>query len=111
MSHGSPSGGPATLAPRLTDGVVAGVARARMHRIDSTGGKTDLRVHAYSLAYLFALGGTLVVVTVAVDQPAGQDTTGLLGIAVVAYFAAAVLRFLHRWLPEWSYAAFVFLGT
>jgi diguanylate cyclase (GGDEF)-like protein/PAS domain S-box-containing protein len=74
-------------------------------------GQPDLRVHARSLAYLYATGATLLVITVGFNQPAKQDTLGLLGIGVGAYVAAVVLRFLHRWLPEWAYAAFVFLGT
>ena len=74
-------------------------------------GPADLRVHAYSLAYLFATGATLLVITVGFYQPDGQDTLGLLGIATAAYVAALVLRFAHRWLPEWAYPAFVFVGT
>ncbi len=74
-------------------------------------GLPDLRVHAYSLAYLFATGATLLVVTVGFYQPDGQDTLGLLAIAAAAYVAAVVLRFAHRWLPAWTYPAFVFVGT
>jgi diguanylate cyclase (GGDEF)-like protein/PAS domain S-box-containing protein len=74
-------------------------------------GPADLRVHAYSLAYLFATGATLLVVTVGFYQPDGQDTLGLLSIAAGAYVAAIVLRVAHRWLREWAYPAFVFMGT
>jgi diguanylate cyclase (GGDEF)-like protein/PAS domain S-box-containing protein len=74
-------------------------------------GPADLRVHAYSLAYLFATGATLLVVTVGFYQPDGQDTLGLLAIAAAAYVSAVVLRFAHRWMPEWAYPAFVFVGT
>src|SRR4051794_32363922 len=73
--------------------------------------QADLRVHAYSLAYLFAVGGTLVLLTVGFNQPADQDTIGLLGIGVAAYSAAALLRLGYRWMREWAYPAFVFLGT
>jgi diguanylate cyclase (GGDEF)-like protein/PAS domain S-box-containing protein len=74
-------------------------------------GPADLRVHAYWLAYLFAMGATLVVVTLGFNQPDRQDTLGLLALATTAYVAAVVLRFGHRWLPEWAYPAFVFVGT
>ncbi|HET8647559.1 MAG TPA: hypothetical protein VFO85_18825, partial [Vicinamibacteria bacterium] len=71
----------------------------------------DLRVHAWSLAYLFAVGATLVVITVGFHQSAEQDEIALLGLAVGAYIAAAVLRVGYRWLPAWTYHVFVALGT
>jgi diguanylate cyclase (GGDEF)-like protein/PAS domain S-box-containing protein len=77
----------------------------------STERRADLRVHAWSLAYLYAMGATLVVVTVGFHQTARQDEIALLGIAAGAYAAAVVLRVAYRWLPEWSYQAFVLLGT
>jgi diguanylate cyclase (GGDEF)-like protein len=66
---------------------------------------------ARSLAYLFATGATLVVVTVGFHQSARQDDLALLGLATAAYVGAGVVRFGARWLPEWSYPAFVALGT
>jgi diguanylate cyclase (GGDEF)-like protein/PAS domain S-box-containing protein len=73
--------------------------------------RQDLRVHAHSLAYLFAVGGTLVVLTVGFNHPAGQDDVGLLVLAGLAFVAAAFLRLTWRWLPGWSFQAFVALGT
>src|SRR3954469_1890488 len=80
-------------------------------RANSQRPQGDLRVHAYSLAYLFAVGGTLVLLTVGFDQPPEQDTVALLGIGLACYAAAALLRFGYRWVREWAYPAFVFLGT
>jgi diguanylate cyclase (GGDEF)-like protein/PAS domain S-box-containing protein len=73
--------------------------------------RSGLRVHARSLSYLFAVGATLVVVSVGLHQSAGQDDLGLLGLAMAAYAAAVVLRFGYRWLPQWSYMVFVAVGT
>jgi diguanylate cyclase (GGDEF)-like protein/PAS domain S-box-containing protein len=73
--------------------------------------RQDLRVHAHSLAYLFAVGASLVVVTVGFHQPRGQDEIGLLVVAALAYVAAAFLRVAWRWLPSWAFPAFVFVGT
>jgi diguanylate cyclase (GGDEF)-like protein/PAS domain S-box-containing protein len=75
------------------------------------GARPDLRVHARSLAFLYAIGATLVVVTVGFHQPAHQDSLALLGLAGLAYVAAAVLRFGYPWLPARAYPTFVFLGT
>jgi diguanylate cyclase len=80
-------------------------------RPKSIRGAAELRVHAYSLAYLFATGATLVVITVGFNQPGGQDTVGLLGVAAGAYLGAVLLRVTYRWLSEWAYPAFVFMGT
>ncbi len=71
----------------------------------------DMRVHANTLASLFALGGSLIIVTAAPHQPERADTIGLLGVAVAAYAVAGVVRFGRRWLPDWAYPAFVFVGT
>ncbi len=81
--------------------------------ISASGGtpRQDLRVHAHSLAFLFAVGATLVVVTVGFHQPARQDAVGLLALAGLAYVAAVFLRLAWRSLPPWSYHAFVFVGT
>ena len=49
-------------------------------------------------AYLFAMGATLVVVTVGFNQTAQQDEIALLAIAMAAYLAALVLRLGYRWL-------------
>jgi diguanylate cyclase (GGDEF)-like protein/PAS domain S-box-containing protein len=77
----------------------------------ATDRRADLRVHAWSLAYLFAMGATLVVITVGFNQTAQQDEVALLAIAMGAYLAALVLRLGYRWLPVWSYQVFVLLGT
>jgi diguanylate cyclase (GGDEF)-like protein len=71
----------------------------------------DVRVDARSLAYLYAIGATLVVVTVAFHHARGQRDGALYAIAGVAYVAALVLRLAGRWLPAWTYEALVALGT
>jgi diguanylate cyclase (GGDEF)-like protein/PAS domain S-box-containing protein len=71
----------------------------------------ELRAHAHSLAYLFAVGATLVVLTVGFHHPAGQDDLGLLVLAALAYVAAVFLRLTWRWLPAWSFQGFVLTGT
>ena len=80
-------------------------------RATSDRGHAELRTKAYSLAYLFAIGGTLVVVTIGFYQPEAQNTLGLLLIAVMTYIVALVLRATFRWLPDWAWPAFVFVGT
>jgi diguanylate cyclase (GGDEF)-like protein/PAS domain S-box-containing protein len=74
-------------------------------------GHAELRAKAHSLAYLFAIGGSLLVVTVGFYQPAAQNTLGLLLLALVTYVSALVLRATYRWLPDWAWPAFVFVGT
>jgi diguanylate cyclase (GGDEF)-like protein len=71
----------------------------------------ELRVHAWTLAYLFAVGATLVVLTGGFHRKAGQDEIALLLLAGGCYLAAAVLRAGYRWLPAWTFHAFVVLGT
>ena len=73
--------------------------------------RQDLRIHAHSLAFLYAIGATLVVITVGFQAEGEQDEIALLGLAGLAYVAAVVLRVAWRWLPAWSYHAFVFVGT
>ncbi|HVE67683.1 MAG TPA: diguanylate cyclase, partial [Solirubrobacteraceae bacterium] len=68
-------------------------------------------MHAHSLAWLYAVGATLVVVSVAFHQPQGQDDMGLLALAGAAYVAAAFLRLAWRWLPAWSFQGLVLAGT
>jgi len=73
--------------------------------------RQELRVHARSLSYLYAAGALLVVVSVGFHQQAAQNTVGLLALALVAFLGAAILRAGWRWLPPWSYHAFVLVGT
>jgi diguanylate cyclase (GGDEF)-like protein/PAS domain S-box-containing protein len=68
-------------------------------------------VHARSLSYLYAVGATLVVLTVGFQQPPRQDTVGLLVVAGLAYVGATVVRLCWRWLPAWAYPVFVLVGT
>jgi diguanylate cyclase (GGDEF)-like protein/PAS domain S-box-containing protein len=75
------------------------------------GAPGDLRVHARSLALLFAAGATFVVLTAGLYRPHGQDQAALFAIAGAAYLAALVLVLAHRWLPAWSYPVFVSVGT
>src|SRR4051812_42811472 len=72
---------------------------------------TDLRVHARSLALLYGVGATFVLVTTLLYRPGYQNQSVLLGIAGAAYITALALRMWSRWLPTWGYPLLVILGT
>ncbi|TML29413.1 MAG: diguanylate cyclase [Actinobacteria bacterium] len=71
----------------------------------------DLRVHARSLALLYAVGGPFVVLTTSLYRPAGRDEAVLYALGGVAYLAALLLRVASRWIPGWAYPLLVALGT
>jgi diguanylate cyclase (GGDEF)-like protein/PAS domain S-box-containing protein len=71
----------------------------------------DLRVHARSLALLFAVGATFVLVTTLLYSPGHQDDARLFGIAGVAYVTALALQMWSRWIPSGGYPLLVGLGT
>jgi diguanylate cyclase (GGDEF)-like protein/PAS domain S-box-containing protein len=71
----------------------------------------DVSVRARSLALLFALGATFVVLTASLYRPPEQDQVFLLAIAGVAYLTAAGLALTARWLPAWVYPVLVAMGA
>jgi diguanylate cyclase (GGDEF)-like protein len=72
---------------------------------------TDLRVHARSLALLYLVGATIVVVTTSLYRPAHQDEATLYALAGLAYATALLLHLASRWLRSWIYPVLVGLGT
>src|SRR5437588_356385 len=75
------------------------------------GRRDDLRVHARSLALLYAAGATFVVLTTSLYRPAGRNQAVLYALGGVAYAAALLLRVASRWIPGWGYPLLVALGT
>jgi diguanylate cyclase (GGDEF)-like protein len=72
---------------------------------------TDLRVHARSLAVLYLVGATFVVLTTGLYRPTGQDQATLFALAGIAYVAGVGLWLGSRWLPGWIYPVLVGMGT
>src|SRR4051794_23261421 len=71
----------------------------------------DLRVHARSLALLYGVGATFVLVTTLLYRPGHQNQSLLLAIAGIAYFTALALRSWSQLAPAWGYPLLVVLGT
>jgi diguanylate cyclase (GGDEF)-like protein/PAS domain S-box-containing protein len=71
----------------------------------------DLRVHARSLAVLYGVGATFLLVTTLLYRPGHQNQSALLAIAGAAYITALALRTWSRFVPVWGYPVLVGLGT
>ncbi len=71
----------------------------------------DPATMARTLTYLFAIGATLLLVTLPLPHSADRDTAGLVVTAIAAYLAALGFLALFDRLPPWFFEATPFLGT
>ena len=71
----------------------------------------DPATMARTFTYLFGLGATLLLVTLALPHSADRDTAGLVITGIAAYLAALGFLVLFDRLPLWFYEATPLLGT
>jgi PAS domain S-box-containing protein len=74
-------------------------------------GLFDLRVKARSIAYLFAAGATLGLLTLAFPHAADVRDVPLIVLAAIAYVAAALVWLLAERLREWHIHLVLLAGT
>jgi len=71
----------------------------------------DPATMARTFTYLFGIGATLLLGSLALPHAAGRETVGLVVVAGAAYLAAVVFLVLFDRLPLWVYEATPLLGT
>ena len=71
----------------------------------------DPATMARTFTYLFGIGGTLLLVSLALPHSADRDTAGLVATAIAAYLAALGFLALFDRLPLWFFEASPLLGT
>jgi diguanylate cyclase (GGDEF)-like protein len=72
---------------------------------------SDLGTMARTFIYLFGVGATLLLVTLALPHSPDRDTTGLVLVGLAAYIAALGFLVLYDGLPRWLFEASPLLGT
>jgi hypothetical protein len=78
---------------------------------DATRVRDDRATMARTFAYLFAMGATLVLVSLLFPHSPDRDTTGLVIATIAAYAVAAGFLVAFDRLPLWMYEASPLLGT
>src|SRR5437763_12912977 len=71
----------------------------------------DRQTMARTFTYLFGVGGTLVMVSVALPHSPDRDTLGLLLTGVAAYVVTAGFLVLYDRLPTWLFETSPLFGT
>jgi diguanylate cyclase (GGDEF)-like protein len=71
----------------------------------------DPATMARTFTYLFGVGATLLLLTLALPHSPDRDVAGLVAVAVAAYLAALGFLVLFDRLPLWVYEATPVLGT
>jgi len=72
---------------------------------------SDLGTMARTFIYLFGVGATLLLVTLALPHSPDRDTIGLVLVGLAAYIAALGFLVLYDGLPRWLFEASPLLGT
>ncbi|HEX2016432.1 MAG TPA: diguanylate cyclase [Solirubrobacteraceae bacterium] len=72
---------------------------------------SDQAVIGLTFSYLFGLGATLVLVTLALPHPADRELLGLVIPAALAYGVAGTAFVARERIPLWLYRAFPVCGT
>src|SRR5438876_8172514 len=71
----------------------------------------DPATMARTFTYLFGIGATLLLVTLALPHSVDRNTAGLIATALAAYLAAGGFLVLFDRLPLWFFEASPLLGT
>jgi diguanylate cyclase (GGDEF)-like protein len=80
-------------------------------RGDLTRAFEDPATMARTFTYLFGVGATLLLVSLALPHPSDRDTAGLLAIAAVAYASSIAFLALYDRLPGWGFQVAPLWGT
>src|SRR5204863_690417 len=72
---------------------------------DPAGAGEDRTTMARTFAYLFGLGATLLLLTLAFDHAGDRNAGGLVATAVAAYLAAAWFLIAFERIPLWAFRA------
>src|SRR5215211_8489241 len=102
----------ASFGERVTGMARAAIDRlARRRRGAETGVFEDPETMARTFAFLFGLGATLFLATLALPHSVDRETGGMLAVGLAAYAAAGSFLILSDRLPAWCFQVAPLVGT
>src|SRR5215211_1870737 len=102
----------ASFGERVTGMARAAIDRlARRRRRAETGVFEDPETMARTFAFLFGLGATLFLATLALPHSVDRETGGMLAVGLAAYAAAGSFLILSDRLPAWCFQVAPLVGT